>query len=100
MIHSPSRSKSEAFAGVGLLNHPQRISDFSGVVDFGDTLTRGTTTNTMMIKNRYFGNLYMSIVIEREFRTFSALSDLFCVTRGDALRFAQRLPWLSYRAPL
>src|SRR5258705_9066793 len=26
MIHSPSRSYNEALAGVGLLNHPQRVS--------------------------------------------------------------------------
>src|SRR6476620_11470740 len=29
MIHSPSRSYNEAFEGVGLLNHPHRLSDFS-----------------------------------------------------------------------
>src|SRR6185503_13191929 len=29
MIHSASRSCNEAFEGVGLLNQPQRISDFS-----------------------------------------------------------------------
>jgi hypothetical protein len=36
MIHSPSRSNSEALAGVGLLNHPQRISDFSGDASDGE----------------------------------------------------------------
>ena len=33
-------------------------------------------------------------------RTFSALSSLILVTRGDALRVARACPWLSYFAPL
>jgi hypothetical protein len=60
MIHSPSRSNSEALAGVGLLNHPHRISDFSsvgGVKELGDALMKVIASKTIVIKNRYFVGL-------------------------------------------
>ena len=60
MIHSPALSNSEAFAGVGLLNHPHRISDFSsdgGAVDSEYALTMVIASNKTAIKIRGFGGL-------------------------------------------
>jgi hypothetical protein len=66
MIHSASRSYNEAFAGVGLLNHPQRISVFWGAGVFTDresALTKVIASNKRAASTtRFPGCLNISFI--------------------------------------
>lgn len=53
MVHSPSRSNNQAFPGVGLLNHPQRVSSFGSDDVFSD---RGCALAKVIASNEETAN--------------------------------------------